>query len=214
MRVRGRSTAGDLDGALALVRRPTSSGTRRRGCRTAASTTACAAVRAAVFDPIAREWWSSFTAEPGDGDRRRRRGRRARSLPGRRAATGRVARRPVRPRLDASQEGRALRFRQYVDTAGLERCALEPVDMSDRRLRQFPLLAFRERAPPAIDEQPPFESTSQRLIGTPKEGMDEEAWHGGRLRTRGARHGGSSPRRPARARRRRRRPRRSAARAR
>ena len=108
--------AGDLDGALAPFH-PEVEWHQAQGLPHGGVYHGLAAVRAAVFDPIAREWWSSFTAAPetvleaGDDV----------------VALGRyrgVARRSGRE-LDVPfahvwsfADGRVVRFRQYVDTQG------------------------------------------------------------------------------------------------
>jgi ketosteroid isomerase-like protein len=108
--------AGDLDGALepfaADVEWHQAQGLPHGGVYRG-----IAAVREAVFDPIAREWWSSFTAEPETlleaGGEVVALGR----YRGVARATGRALDVPF-AHVWSFEDGRVVRFRQYVDTQG------------------------------------------------------------------------------------------------
>lgn len=76
-----------------------------------------ASVRRAVFDPLDAEWWDGFSAEPSElvdaGEHVLVLGR----YRGRAKATGRRLDVPF-AHLWTLREGRAVRFRQFLDTAG------------------------------------------------------------------------------------------------
>ena len=107
---------GDLDGALASFD-PGVEWHQAQGLPHGGVYHGLAAVRAAVFDPIAREWWSTFTAVPETlidaGDDVVALGR----YRGTARATGRTLDVPF-AHVWTFVEGRAVRFRQYVDTQG------------------------------------------------------------------------------------------------
>jgi uncharacterized protein len=75
------------------------------------------AVRAAVFEPLDRDWWAEFSAEPhelvADGDTVVVLGR----YRGTAKATGRLLDVPF-VHVWTIEAGRAVRFRQFLDTAG------------------------------------------------------------------------------------------------
>jgi ketosteroid isomerase-like protein len=108
--------AGDLDGALAPFA-PEVEWHQAQGLPHGGVYHGITAVREAVFDPIAREWWSSFTAEPETlleaGGEVVALGR----YRGVARATGRVLDVPF-AHVWTFEGGRDVRFRQYVDTQG------------------------------------------------------------------------------------------------
>jgi hypothetical protein len=108
--------AGDLDGALAAMH-PQVEWHQAQGLPHGGVYHGLEAVRAAVFDPIWREWWSSFTATPetviGAGDDVVALGR----YQGTARATGRPLDVPF-AHVWTFADGRVVRFRQFVDTQG------------------------------------------------------------------------------------------------
>jgi ketosteroid isomerase-like protein len=108
--------AGDLDGALAPFQ-PDVGWHQAQGLPHGGVDRGLAAVGAAVFDPIAREWWSSFTAVPETvleaGDEVVSLGR----YRGVARRTGRALDVPFAHVWNFA-DGKVVRFRQFVDTQG------------------------------------------------------------------------------------------------
>ena len=112
------STADDLDGCPRRHAPGDRVAPGARACRTAASTSGLDEVRRNIFEPLDESWWSQFTAAPTQfldaGDR----GRRPRPLP--RARPRRPANNWTSPSSISgrSRADKAIRFRQFLDTAG------------------------------------------------------------------------------------------------
>ena len=76
-----------------------------------------AAVRRAVFDPLDADWWNEFSAEPSEFVEADEQVLVLGRYRGRAKATGRRLDVPF-AHLWTLREGRAVRFRQFLDTAG------------------------------------------------------------------------------------------------
>ena len=107
---------GDLDGVVADMD-PEIEWHQAQGLPHGGLYRGLAEVRAAIFDPLAAEWWDEFGAEPGElldaGDEVVVIGR----YRGRARGTGRELDVPY-VHVWSFRDGRAWRFRQFLDTAG------------------------------------------------------------------------------------------------
>ena len=107
---------GDLDGVVADMD-PAIEWHQAQGLRHGGLYHGLAEVRAAIFDPLDAEWWDEFGAEPGElldaGDEVVVLGR----YRGRAKGTGKELDVPY-VHVWSFRDGRAWRFRQYLDTAG------------------------------------------------------------------------------------------------
>ena len=96
---------------------PRSSGTRRRGCLTAGSIGVSTRCGRNIFDPLDEKWWDEFTAVPAEyldaGDQVVVIGR----YRGRAKETGKQLDVPF-VHIWSMSGDKAIRFRQYLDTAG------------------------------------------------------------------------------------------------